>query len=448
MSPFSKKDPFLLFAGDIVLFLVSLWLTLFVRYGELPSPSLFYTHLAPFSILFIVWYIVFFIAGLYEKHTIVLRTKLPSIIFRAQLINSLIAVLFFYFIPYFGITPKTILFIYLLISFSTIVFWRIYSYSILGRKRKQNALLIASGDEMKELRDEVNSNQGYNLRFLSSVDLDKIESIDFQNEVLQQVYSEEVSIIAVDFRNEKVEPILPQLYNLIFSKIIFIDMHKIYEDTFNRIPLSLVKYSWFLENISLSPKFTYDLLKRIMDIAIAFPLAIISLPFYALAMILIKLDDGGSIFFVQDRVGKNNKIIKNIKFRTMTVHGESDGLSKNPTITRVGRFLRKSRIDELPQLLNVIRGDISLIGPRPEIPVLVKLYEREIPYYNIRHLIKPGLSGWAQLYQKDPPKNSANADKTRIKLSYDLYYIKNRSFLLDIKIALKTIKTLLSRSGV
>ena len=117
-------------------------------------------------------------------------------------------------------------------------------------------------------------------------------------------------------------------------------------------------------------------------------------------------------------------------------------------ITKVGRFLRASRIDELPQLWNVFKGDISLIGPRPELPKLVNLYEKEISFYNVRHLIKPGLSGWAQLYQQTPPKFSADYGETKIKLSYDLFYIKNRSFFLDIKIALKTIKALLSRSGL
>ena len=114
----------------------------------------------------------------------------------------------------------------------------------------------------------------------------------------------------------------------------------------------------------------------------------------------------------------------------------------------MGKFLRKTRLDELPQAWNVIRGDLSLIGPRPEMPLFVDLYEKEIPYYNIRHIIKPGLSGWAQVCQNNPPKGSVNFYDTKTKLSYDLYYIKNRSLMLDLKIALKTIKALLSRSGV
>jgi lipopolysaccharide/colanic/teichoic acid biosynthesis glycosyltransferase len=114
-------------------------------------------------------------------------------------------------------------------------------------------------------------------------------------------------------------------------------------------------------------------------------------------------------------------------------------------VTRVGAFLRKSRIDELPQLWNVLKGDVSLIGPRPELPDLVHFYNTEIPYYGVRHLIKPGLSGWAQIHHDVPPHS---VEETKEKLSYDLFYIKHRSFFLDVKISLQTIKTLLSRTGI
>ena len=116
-------------------------------------------------------------------------------------------------------------------------------------------------------------------------------------------------------------------------------------------------------------------------------------------------------------------------------------------ITRVGKFLRKTRIDELPQLWNVLRGDISLIGPRPEFAEAVKQYDKQIPYYNVRHLIKPGLSGWAQIYGEHP-HHDTDITKTKNKLAYDLYYVKNRSFLIDLKVALHTIRELVSRRGI
>lgn len=447
MTISGKKQTLALFLGDVVLLYFSLWLSLALRYWSLPSSYYWQLHFWPFTIIIGVWLLVFFISGLYEKHTLILKSRLPSTVFNTQIANSFIAVLFFYFIPYFGIAPKTNLFIYLILSFGFVLLWRIYGDRILHPLVKQKGIIVGSGEEMRELLEEVNNNPRYGLRFISSIDLNKITGVDFQDEILSRVYAEEVQIIAVDLKNEKVEPILPHLYNLIFSRVKFIDMYKIYEDLFDRVPFSLVRYNWFLENISTESRITYDILKRMMDISVSLIGGVISFVFYPFVYLAIKLDDGGNIFFEQERIGKNNKIIKVKKFRSMSQQS-GDTERREVKVTRIGKWLRKLRIDELPQLWNIFKGDMSLIGPRPEIPSLVKHYEGEIPYYNIRHLIKPGLSGWAQLYHSDPPKVNADSEKTRRKLSYDLYYIKNRSLMLDLKIALKTIKALLSRSGV
>ncbi len=449
MTHLGKKEAIILFCGDLLFFAFSLWVALYIRFLEIPTWDRFVLHLAPFSILFVVWIAVYFIAGLYEKHTILLKSRLPSVIFNAQVVNSAIAIVFFYLTSYFGIAPKTILFIYLLISFICILGWRLYGIGFLGARRKQSALLIGSGGEMKELLEEVNHNDRYGINFVSSIDVRDISAINIQEDIITPIYANDIKIVAVDFSHEQISPLLPHLYNLIFSKVRFIDSHRIYEDIFDRIPLSLVTYSWFLENISVSPKFTYDFLKRVMDTVVSFFCGIISLVFYPFVYVAIKLDDGGDIFIRQSRVGQNNIPVNIIKFRTMSVNdgGEGEG-NRAMKITRIGKWLRASRVDELPQLWNVFIGDLSLIGPRPELPNLVKLYEKEISFYNVRHLIKPGLSGWAQLYQKTPPKFATDYDQTKTKLSYDLYYIKNRSFWLDIKIGLKTIRELISRRGV
>lgn len=443
----NRKEPIILFLGDTAFFFVALWATLFIRYAALPSGSLLESHLVPFSFLFLSWFVVFFIAGLYEKQAHILKSRLPAIIFNAQVVNSILAVLLFYFVPAFGITPKTNLFIYLIVSFSLILFWRLSLVPALGFRKKEKAILIGSGEEMRELREEVNGNPRYNLMFISSIDLNEVDALDFQNDVLDVIYREGVTTIVVDIRNEKVNPILPRLYNLIFSKIKFIDKYKIYEDIFDRAPLSLVGYNWFLENISSSSRFGYDALKRSMDIAASLALGVLSLPLYPLILLAIRFEGDGPAFFVQERVGYNNKIIRIIKFRSMTSDTAPDARD-GKRVTSVGALLRTTRLDELPQLWNVLRGDLSLVGPRPEIPELVRLYEKEIPYYNVRHLIKPGLSGWAQLYHERHPHHRADTDETRVKLSYDLYYIKNRSFVLDCKIALKTVKLILSRQGI
>ena len=449
MSFSNRKESLILLLGDLLFFLTALWVALLLRNLEWPSQELVLTHLLPFSILCVVWILVFYIAGLYEKHTVILRSNLPNILASTQLVNSALAVIFFYFIPFFGITPKTILFIHLFVSFAFILFWRTQAYFHIIQSSPNNAFLIGSGEEMKELFEEVNNNPIYNIRFVSSIDLNRVDKIGFWDEIVSRIYSENVSVIAINLANKNVEPVLPHLYNLIFSKISFIDMHKIYEDIFDRVPLSLLKYDWFLENISTSPRAGYDALKRIMDISIALLFFVVSLILYPFIALAIKLDDWGGIFSFQTRVGENNKLIKIVKFRTMLFDDNGDWKNKGRVnkVTRVGSFLRKTRLDELPQLWNVLKGDLSLIGPRPEFPEAVKHYSEELSYYNVRHLIKPGLSGWAQIYQQKHPHHNIDALETANKLSYDLYYIKNRSFLLDIKIALRTLKTLASIAG-
>jgi exopolysaccharide biosynthesis polyprenyl glycosylphosphotransferase len=443
MSVSGTKEAIILFIGDFLVFDLSLSLMLYVRYGSDITNGLLASHVSSFSVIFIFSVVIYFISGLYEKHTMILKNRLPSVLLNAQLIVIVFAALFFYLIPYYGITPKTNLFVFLFFSFVLMLIWRLKIFEFIGFNKKQKALLIGSGEEVKELMFEVNHNNRYDLKFVSSINVENMQSLDFEDEILSRIYSEELGVVAVDLRNEKVAPILPKLYNLIFSKIHFIDMHKVYEDIFDRVPISLVQHSWFLENISLQPKIIYSLLKRVMDLVIGTALFIVLVIIHPFVWLAIKLSDGGSTIFVQDRVGKNNKTFKLYKFRSMS---EGDG-EKNQ-VTRIGKILRRTRIDELPQLWNVIKGDISLIGPRPEMPNLVTHYDDEIPYYNIRHLIKPGLSGWAQLYHKAPPKFQAEVEKTREKLSYDLYYVKNRSLVLDVKIALKTLKVLIMTSGV
>ena len=163
MDSLYKKESIVLLFGDLISFLVSLWLALFLRNLELPSAQIFSLHLVPFSLLLAAWIVGFFIAGLYEKHTSILKSKLPQILGNTQLVNSGIAIAFFYLIPFFGITPKTILFIYLFVSFALILSWRMYGYFIFGRGRQNNAILIGSGDEMKELFEEVNNNPIYDI---------------------------------------------------------------------------------------------------------------------------------------------------------------------------------------------------------------------------------------------------------------------------------------------
>jgi len=189
-------------------------------------------------------------------------------------------------------------------------------------------------------------------------------------------------------------------------------------------------------------------LKRAADYFHAIILMILTLPISIITAICIKLESAGPIFYMQTRVGQFNEEFKVIKFRSMTVDAESKGAQwaqkADPRVTRVGKFIRKTRIDEIPQLINVLRGEMSLIGPRPERNVFIKMLTNEIPFYEFRHSILPGITGLAQV--KYP--YGASVEDGVWKHKYDLYYIRNQNFFLDVKIIFLTIKTVLSGLGI
>ncbi len=216
--------------------------------------------------------------------------------------------------------------------------------------------------------------------------------------------------------------------------------YSIYEDVLGKIPIKYF-YGRFAETQVQSTIF--KVLKRISDvllIVIASPLILLIV---VIVSILIKLDSDGPVFFKQERVGQGGKVFKIVKFRTMYSDAEIDGPKfsneNDPRVTRVGRFLRKFHLDEIPQFWNVLKGDMSLIGPRPEQVEFVREFEKKIPYYNLRHLVKPGITGWAQVQYG----YAASLDETVEKLEYDLFYIKNPSIWLDLAIAIKTLRILI-----
>lgn len=221
------------------------------------------------------------------------------------------------------------------------------------------------------------------------------------------------------------------------------------EEQLQRIPPELVHPQWLLraEGFGLRPGSKSWRIKRATDILGAAVLLIGTLPIVVAASILVWVEDRGPIFYSQIRTGLYGKPIRIWKLRSMKVNAETEGISwavkKDPRVTRIGQVIRKMRIDELPQLVSVLRGDLSLIGPRPERPEIEERLEREIPNYRIRHWVRPGLSGWAQVCY---PYGASVAD-SRAKLSYDLFYLRNASFLLDLLVTIKTIRLVANAEG-
>jgi lipopolysaccharide/colanic/teichoic acid biosynthesis glycosyltransferase len=227
-----------------------------------------------------------------------------------------------------------------------------------------------------------------------------------------------------------------------------VDLRDLYEEVFDRVPLSLLRYEWVLGNLGSSR--LYDALKRGIDIVAAAVLGLVSLIFYPFVILAIKLDDGGPIFVTLPRIGRLQAEIDIVKFRSMSGNDAGSYGSSGKSelvVTRVGKWIRKFRIDELPQLWNILKGDLSFVGPRPETPTLVASYNARIPYYNARHLITPGLTGWAQIRHDRHPHHGLAIEETKEKLSYDLYYLKRRSLALDVYIMLQTARIIFTAKG-
>ena len=452
MYPSSRKEWPILLVGDLGVLAFSLYATLLVRYTQFPSEDLFLQHLLPFSILSVVWVVVFVISGLYDKQTSLKRLQLPDIVFRAQVVNVIIAAVFFFAVPVFNIAPKTNLVIFLVLSSVALVAWRLVIFPLFGVSRKQKAVLLGSGSEVDELFEEINTNPRHTLEIVYRADLHHKNPNEIQQEVLKRITGEGVTTIIASLKDKELELMMPLLYNLSFvqKKVDILDSALVYEDVFQRVPLSLISHDWFVEHINTDRRIVYSVWKRGVDMLGAGILGLISALFYPFVWLAVKLDDGGPLLINQERIGLSQHTVEIQKFRTMTGTKSDSGkeaLNSTKKVTRVGKFLRDSRIDELPQLWSVFKGDQSLIGPRPEMPALVEVYDEKVPYYNARHLVQPGLSGWAQIHHQAHPHHGTDIQETKMKLAYDLYYIKHRSIFLDLLIALRTVQILASRVG-
>lgn len=450
MTLVPKREHFILLVGDVCVFVVSLWVALFLRNLEIPASHFIGLHVLPFSILFIVWVLVFFLAGLYGRQTRLFRSRVLATIVYTQIINVILAALFFFFVPLFEIAPKTVLLLYLLVSSPLIVLWRVVVFPRLRRGRRLKGVLIASGPDAKMLADEIASDARYPFSFEYVVDTAHTPSHEVIQHACRVAEEDDIAFLVFDVSDSAIQSALPILYDAAFHKrrFVMVNLMDLYQEIFERVPLSLVRYEWVLANSNAS--YTYDALKRIIDIIAALTLGVLSLILYPAICLAIKIDDGGTIFITQERVGKFQKPMHIYKFRSMTGNDSGKYGSNGKTelqVTRVGALLRMLRLDELPQLANVLIGDLSIVGPRPEFPSLAEHYNARIPYYNARYLVTPGLTGWAQLLHDRHPHHGTDVAATKEKLSYDLYYFLHRSLLLDTYIIFQTIRIVLTAKG-
>ena len=444
---------FLLFIGDIAILYLSLFIGLIIRYG-FSFNAQFDIHLLPFSIIFILWLLVFYISNLYDIGFAKNNIQSFSALFYALLVNSIISLLFFYFIPFFGITPKTNLLIFVVVTFLLLSFWRYY-FNILTIKSgfKNSTLIIGNNDQSQELYDFLLANPQLGYHAVGIIDIEDKSAHGILDDLITQKH---IKTLVLSSAVYKIPHIIDAFYHLVGFGVRFYNLSDFYERITGRVPLGAIDQIWFLENLSQGSRRGYELSKRVGDLIMSVIGLVISLPFYPFIILVTKLESKGPIFIKQRRIGKSGKQFSLVKFRTMVSNapdGSAEGASgpiwaseDDKRTTRFGKFIRRMRIDEWPQFWNTIGGEMSFVGPRPERPEFHEKLQKEISFYEERYLVKPGLTGWAQIKHKLDFRGGMTIKDTAEKLQHDLYYIKNRSLLLDLGIVLRTISILLKKA--
>lgn len=423
-----RGQKLILLSGDVILMYVSLFLVLMVRFGEDFNEGVVYQHLPAFTFLYLIWFVIFYVFDAYELSSRV-SLKRVSQFSVALVVAFLVGVLYFYTISFSSISPKVILLFHVLVFGVLSLIWRRVFFSNMARIAPLVIGVVGSHEEVDELQSMIRdrTHLGH-----VCVPLRSAEHLSFH------IQEQKLNMVVLPSVNLSDPVGAQQIYACLGKGVIFLDTAQAYELFAKRIPLSTVDHRWFLRNIQEKDASLYQHVKRFFDVSVSLFLLGLTAPLWLVLVTAIKFSDGGSVFYTQERMGKNGTLFSIIKFRTMWVDAESNGpawaTKQDARVTAVGRILRKTHLDELPQLLNVLRGDLSLVGPRPERPVFVDLLEAEIPYYHVRHFIKPGITGWAQIKFR----YARSVVDSQMKFEYDLYYIKNRSFLFDILILLKT----------
>ncbi len=397
--PFFFKQIMLLL-GDVAIFYIALFLGLYIRYGQKFELNTFFLHLYPFTILYLVWLIVFYIDGLYDITAAKNNLAFWRLFIESMVVNALVATGFFYLLPIFGISPKTNLFIILAVTVVLFYIWRnLYNSFLPSFVVKNSVVIIEGGDEAKEIAKIISRRPelGYDTIALHQSNsgetiFDKtpiIRNVDELKYILEK-YPVDTVILPMELARDHSSEIINYLYSNLFKKFRFIDLVSFYEIIVRRIPVSVINEAWFLHNLQEAEKKFYDKLKTAVDYFLGAILFVFFLLIFIPVAVAVKLDDKGPIFYSQKRIGLAGKQIKIYKFRTMKVDAEKDGaqfaMDGDARVTRVGKFLRKTRIDELPQVINILKNEMSFVGPRPEQPEFVDELKKLMPFYDVRHI--------------------------------------------------------------
>ncbi|MBD0823888.1 sugar transferase [Aestuariibaculum marinum] len=399
---------------------------------------------------------------IFELYDLQKSSKLDKI-FTSIVFTVSTTVLFYFLTPFF--TPELpnnrlqILYFYFSILFALLAWRWMYLTFIVSPRFFKRVLVVGETSNLGVIIDVFKqADPNYKISGFVNCESDRVASLTFDgvieyqtDEIVEIVRREGImEIVVVNYKPDTITPdVYQSLITVLESGVPVREYTQVFEDMTNRVPVQFVgkdfyKYFPFSRN---NKNRLYRFFQRVFDIVISVVGMVMSLVFVPFIILGNLIGNRGPLFYTQERVGLNGKVFKIIKYRTMVKNAETAGavwaVKNDCRITPFGRFLRHSRLDEIPQFLNVLLGDMSFIGPRPERPVFVKQLSEVLPFYETRHMIKPGLTGWAQV----KTRYGSSLDDSLLKLQYDLYYIKHRSLFLDINIMIKTLTTVIFFRG-
>lgn len=444
----------LLVAGDAACYFISIIFALYVNAVTARAPWRF---LGEFSWHFILigftYFLVLFIADVYDYLQDYRRPLNIAKVYFSSWVGTAVVMIIFYF-P-LGSFVGRILLVIQAIAFATLLCtWRFtFSAFALPYRIQQRILIIGAGKSGQRLLHLIRESDGCGFLPVGFVDDDAARAgtmveglpvLGDSSRLNDLIKEHNVSLAAVAVTHAKSPNLINALIKASWNECHVMDMPSIFEAITGKLPTKHVSDDWFFQWHLVNSKIYYLRIKRIIDLMLAVLFLLISWPIFLLITLLIKICNPGPVFFVQERLGKDGRPFRIMKFRTMIQDAHNHGplwtRNGDPRITRVGRIIRKLRLDELPQLLNIFKGEMSFIGPRP---LVYTEMDNDIPYYNYRLLVKPGITGWAQVMYPD----GLMQDTTPEKVKYDLYYIKNMGLLLDLAILLKTVRIVLFGRG-
>ena len=443
-----KHIQHLMFFIDIAFCISSLFLALFIKYNKCPTFQEYLIHLKIFIPVIISWVLGMYIFYLYSIDVYLPAYKLLFRMFCCYLISAVIGISYFYVFST-RLTPKRILLIYNSLVLGLLFMWHLLCKKFFTNKYFKNKFIfIGYTPDVKSLLELTKIKYYGNFIFEGIYDENsKYATIKTEQELEEYLFKRNIKTVVITSKYKLTPSLTNMLMDAMVNKTVFYSLPDFYELIARKIPISSISDGWILNKISKAECIIYKSIKRAADIIFSILILFITSPIWLLSTFIIPLESKGPVIFKQKRLGLHSKEFILYKFRSMR---EENNTYKYTTendsrITKFGNFMRKTRIDELPQLINILKGDMSLIGPRPERPEYAIELQKQIPFYNQRLIVRPGITGWDQVSGE---YHSPSTEDTYKKLQNDLYYIKNISLSLDFSIAMKTIATMFMREGL